>query len=454
MARLQARTQTPGDRILVVDDDPVLLESTEALLTREGYAVAATADPTRAVEKVRSWKPALILLDYFMPSATGADIVRAVRAFDRLVQIVLVTGYASEKPARAMLGELDIQGYHDKADGPDRLLVLVESGLKHHLVLSQLERQRRALRQLVEASGELGRLQPLESLCRVALDHLARQLLPRQDGTVGAVFVTRAHEGTLEIRAANGAFAAVSEVGALPPPAVEAVAAGLASASATELPSGYIAVGLPSFNGSSGAMVLQGYRLPTEACEVCNLLARQVALALENVLLFARATLDPLTGLYTRGYGQQRIREALALAARGAPSPTSVLLLDFDRFKSINDTWGHAAGDLALQQVARVVRSSVRSSDVVVRWGGEEILVLAPATPLEGARRLAERMRKSVAALRIPAGDATFSFTASVGFATEPGGRAADAVVAAADAALYRAKNAGRDRVCGPESAP
>jgi two-component system cell cycle response regulator len=155
---------------------------------------------------------------------------------------------------------------------------------------------------------------------------------------------------------------------------------------------------------------------------------------------------DALTGLLNR-YGLQRALQRELAEARRYARPLSCLLLDVDFFKSVNDTHGHAAGDAALMQAARVLSESVRGSDVVCRYGGEEFLVLAPETDARGAHALAEKMRLSVAARLFGDGERAFPLTLSAGVAELRPGESGNDMIARADLALYQAKQRGRDRV-------
>jgi diguanylate cyclase (GGDEF)-like protein len=155
---------------------------------------------------------------------------------------------------------------------------------------------------------------------------------------------------------------------------------------------------------------------------------------------------DALTGLLNR-YGLHRaLQRELAEARRYARS-LSCLLLDIDYFKTVNDTYGHAAGDTALRQAARVLSESVRGSDMVCRYGGEEFLVLAPETALEGAAALAEKIRLGVSSRLFGDRERVFTLTLSVGVAQLDGGESGNDMIARADEALYQAKQAGRNRV-------
>jgi diguanylate cyclase (GGDEF)-like protein len=155
---------------------------------------------------------------------------------------------------------------------------------------------------------------------------------------------------------------------------------------------------------------------------------------------------DSLTGLHNRRGFMEAWEDALHRSRRSG-RPVSIVLADLDHFKQVNDTRGHAAGDLALRAVARTLRASLRAQDVVARWGGEEFMLLLPDTDAEGARRVAESARTAVEELRLENGDAAFGLTLSLGVSEHDAGRRVDETIAAADDALYRAKQEGRNRV-------
>jgi diguanylate cyclase (GGDEF)-like protein len=171
-----------------------------------------------------------------------------------------------------------------------------------------------------------------------------------------------------------------------------------------------------------------------------------VSAMIENARLFALATRDPLTGLYRRTVFDERLAAESARLNRGHP-PHSVLLLDIDDFKAVNDRHGHPAGDTVLRAVAAAVRTHSRETDTVARYGGEELILLLPGTSAPAARLVGEKLRAAVAGLAVDVGTATVRVTVSVGAATGRGGADPLRVVADADAALYRAKRAGKNRV-------
>ena len=177
-------------------------------------------------------------------------------------------------------------------------------------------------------------------------------------------------------------------------------------------------------------------------------LARPLAQVVADVgRLTRQVQLDPLTGIANRRTLDERLALEVERAALEATS-VSYVMLDIDNFKGINDVHGHQAGDDILRAVAEAIRGSVRELDLAARYGGEEFAVVLPGTPLDGAKRVAERMREAVAQIELPIADGDpLRVTASFGIAEYPSYPSVDAVVGAADAALYQAKRNGKNRV-------
>jgi len=158
---------------------------------------------------------------------------------------------------------------------------------------------------------------------------------------------------------------------------------------------------------------------------------------------------DPLTRLYNRRYLDERLSAEFAYAIRRG-TRLSLLVLDIDHFKQVNDVYGHQAGDALLSGIAGFLQRIVRSEDIVARYGGEEFVIALRDVSHADSMRLAERIRSSLEKLTIPWNDATINITASVGVAThtpEQGAEDFNALISGADQALYMAKMAGRNCV-------
>lgn len=171
--------------------------------------------------------------------------------------------------------------------------------------------------------------------------------------------------------------------------------------------------------------------------------ARTRELEEKNQALARLAVTDGLTGLFNRVKLDTELEQEFARTRRYA-TPFSVLLLDVDHFKRINDTHGHQAGDRVLIALAAILRQCARATDKVGRWGGEEFLLICPQTELAGARRLAEHQRTTIAAHAFPG---IGHCGASFGVTQYQDGDTVSTLIARADAALYRAKAGGRNRV-------
>lgn len=202
-----------------------------------------------------------------------------------------------------------------------------------------------------------------------------------------------------------------------------------------------------------------GYSFSEREIKLCHAIANASANALYNAFIFERiedektrlerlAITDYLTGLYNIRYFYHRLEEEFSRAQR-YNFPLSCLMIDLDHFKQINDRYGHRAGDSVLREVAKLMKSHTRKSDVLARYGGEEFIMLLPETHQKGAIIKAESLRTSISRLRFRALKDRRNVTISIGIATYPDVSVSDAdeLITYADTALYEAKTSGRNRV-------
>jgi len=199
-----------------------------------------------------------------------------------------------------------------------------------------------------------------------------------------------------------------------------------------------------------GILILYAAELDEDNLLATRALVAQGANALENARLHEavalQATSDGLTGLANRRHCEERLLVEMARSER-YETPLALILCDIDEFKAVNDTHGHAFGDLVLQRFADVLRATLRDIDVSSRWGGEEFLIVLPGTTFPGAIEAAERIRTAFASLELESGGATVQMTASFGVAGFVAGVDSAELVRTADEALYEAKRRGKNRV-------
>jgi diguanylate cyclase (GGDEF)-like protein len=184
-----------------------------------------------------------------------------------------------------------------------------------------------------------------------------------------------------------------------------------------------------------------------------RLLAEKAALANElaaaNELLSKAAATDGLTGLANHRAFQEALKRDLARAER-EKQPLSIVLIDADHFKKVNDTYGHPTGDHVLKTISALMQQVIRTGDLAARYGGEEFIMLLPNANAEGAKIVAERLRKAIEGTAMQGPDGPFQVTASFGVACTEGpgcGARGPALIETADKALYDAKHGGRNQV-------
>jgi two-component system cell cycle response regulator len=440
-------------RILVVDDIAANCRLLEAKLLHEYYEVAIASSGPEALATVARWMPDVVLLDVMMPGMDGYEVCRRLKAQPGTAHIPVVMITALTDPVERVRGlEAGADDFLSKPVDDATLFARLRALLRMKQVLD-------AWRLRAETARDLGfEPQPGPSPSVAG----ARALVVNEDAAeTDALRAVLAADG-LDVtqcadhaeawdQMADGAFDVA--LLSLPPDGGDALrlASRLrAHASTRDLPVILVA------DAGQKTLVLRGYDLgandnvirpvdPNELrARVRNQIRRkryQERLRADLDRSLEMAVTDPLTGLRNRRY----VRRHLEGVVRN--SGASVLLLDVDRFKSVNDTYGHAVGDVVLREVSERVRGHLRAADVVARYGGEEFLVVMSGAPIDDALLVGERLRSAIASSPVQAEGHVFTVTASFGAATGDVGVQADDLVAAADAALYRAKGNGRNRV-------
>jgi len=339
-------------------------------------------------------------------------------------------------------------------DSDDELGRTSDSFNRMALALGEALHTTSALRQLTERLVERLRL---EEMAQMALE----EMLAHTASTGGAVFLAK--DGALQLVAASGLVDPAPLAGH---PSVVKTFQQLGRAR-LEVPGGILMDRLLAHfppravlvetiryqdKGLGVALLASDRPYAEEEIRRFQLLSQPLALAFNNALAYDEmervAALDGLTGCYNRRFGLARLREEFSRARR-MEAPLSIVMFDVDHFKTVNDTWGHLAGDRVLIWVAKQARLVLRQEDALARYGGEEFLAVLPFTGEAEAGEVAERIRKAMEAVPVSYGRDLIPVTVSVGVATWPMLPVQSEVelIDEADCALYLAKRTGRNKV-------
>jgi diguanylate cyclase (GGDEF)-like protein len=406
MARLNQAKPSSGKRILLIDDQESYTAVIASLLIREGHEVVTASSGEEGLNLLRRQQFDLLLLDFYMPGGiTGEDVVTELRKFNPYIQVILQTGYAGDYPPREMLQRLDIQGFHDKTEGPDKLLLWVDVGLKIAYATQLLYKSSRGLRYILDITPELHKIQPLEDLLQGILWQISG-LLGADNSFLAVVseksnssklsqepegFLAMVEEETgLIIKAATGRFTNQIKVDELKSINIQLIYAALQKEQ-VEVTAGSTMIPLRVGELVLGLIYLDQGIDRKEDQELLQIFANQAAVAIQNTRLYSMATLDPLTGVYVRRFLEQWLIRELRTAFR-LQQPLSMLMFDLDDFKMINDTAGHLIGDQALTMTGKVLRQATRNTDFVGRYGGDEFIILLPMTTMESAELVGKRI--------------------------------------------------------------
>ena len=445
-------------RILVVDDITANLRLLEAKLQGEYYEVSLAQSGLEALRQAASWSPDIILLDVMMPGMDGYETCRRLKAEPDLLHIPVVMVTALTDATERVRGlEAGADDFLSKPVDDATLFARLRA-------LMRVKQVQDAWRLRSDTARELGFEAPAEpenviAGARALVVGGGDEAVPivealRQDG----VIVDQAAEAEQGwARLADGMF----DLAVLCLPEEGGDTLRLASRLRAQASTRDVPV-LLAARASQRALVLRGFDLgandhvlvPVDPNELRARARNQIRrkryqdrLRAELDRSLEMAVTDPLTGLRNRRY----VRRHLDGLLRGGEA--SVLMVDLDRFKPINDMHGHNVGDAALREVSNRLRASLRAADVVARWGGEEFLVVLAGAPAEYTELVADRLREAVGGTPMQLGPVSLTATCSVGVAVAAAGSNTDSVIGAADAALYRAKAAGRNCVRVAEAA-
>lgn len=482
-------------RLLLADDSLTILEVVGSFLRQQGFDVITASDGVEAAIKASTLKPDLILLDVIMPKMNGYQVCRLLKNQPATAHIPIIILTSKDQPREKFWGyQTGADEYVTKGFDQTPLLEAVRRHLPNgdevaatadcheNLVEDEFDILARSNdlldAKLFEATiiNEIGKLasslRTLEETASALFALLANLtgyeagLLAFSYGEQG-VILSKVYPGVgkdyldqfrhyLEARLKKEHPTSIPP-GGFTLEILDRVKTGIVPEIGEKIfdPGRVEAVFLRSKGKVIGMLAIAVERItPAKSDrEIMELFANHGTMVLENAWLYEQvrrlSIMDSLTKVYNRRYIEERIREEINLSQRHKTN-LSLIMLDVDFFKKINDTYGHQAGDDVLKHLMVVCRGVTRATDILGRYGGEEFIVVLPETNMQGAQIVAERLRAAVANNPFPTCAGRIPVTVSLGLASIPSRfiDSAESFIKAADLALYRAKRTGRNRVC------
>ncbi|MFP3868677.1 MAG: diguanylate cyclase [Desulfobacteraceae bacterium] len=470
--------------ILLADDDPQIINALQEYLAEAGYQVRAVTDGQQALAEFQAGKYQIAILDLFMPGISGLDLLTQFKQISPETEIIIFTGYADLDSAIEALR----RGAYDYLLKPiprlETLTVLIERALErqqlsqaNQAMVAELTSAREALAQQrrdelkrIRQIGEgLSKALNLNRIIDLLLD-LMWETLPlcilglklQAWDNIPDKFVCRLQEGLPESMKQGFRDWMQQELQAAAQkkfPYSNNSWSGEPQEHHIVFRTGSLGRMIPALiwaplwvNQKLVGMLGSGRESPftPEENEIFQIFVLQTATALKNLTLFEQvkslATRDGLTGLFNQRYFWQTLTNEVKRCRRYG-CPLSVLFLDLDYFKAVNDRYGHTVGDKILQELSTLLRSFVRCTDLICRYGGEEFVILLIQTPKSKAALLAERLRQKIAQTPLKVKDLEIFLTVSIGVAGLTGQMEPEELVQQADSAMYAAKQSGRNRV-------
>ncbi|MBM4192773.1 MAG: diguanylate cyclase [Gemmatimonadetes bacterium] len=485
-------------RILIADDDPSILESLSGVLRDSGFDVAAGDGRDSLLRELGRTTPDLLLLDVIMPGADGVQVLQELKedARWRDIPVLMVSSLSPDEMTEKTFG-LGAADFIRKPFRPRELLARVHAQLRMHRALMQTrnalrfaedelkraredaESRKKVVDILHEVTGDLASDEIYHLLARRvarALNLSRCSVILAKAGDKTGIVATAFDDPALrhieihldrypEITAAleSGNPVLVEDLQSSP---LHANIRTEWKTKGVQVPIRSVIVLPFSLNDGEQAGVFFLRRMATEPAltpedvDFADTVVKAAVAAIvraqllentraENTRLEVLAHTDPLTQTLNRRALTVRLVSEMDRARR-YNAIISMLMVDLDHFKKVNDSKGHLVGDDLLREIAHLLTDSVRSVDFVARYGGEEFVVVLPETNQVGAVKFAERLRERIEAMQFVQAHGGARVTASIGVASYPTSEVhtVDDLFARADEALYRAKAEGRNRVC------
>ncbi|MEK6775914.1 MAG: diguanylate cyclase [bacterium] len=462
----------PLTKILVVDDDKSARKSIRSILEKEGYVVVEADDGASGLQQVKTDPPDLILLDIVMPRVDGIKVCRAIKSNPEYhkIPILMTTSMGSKDDIIRGL-ESGADDYVVKPYDRSELLARIKTFLRAGTLLKQLEREKRDLLAILDISNTITSTLDSRDVLFSIVKKIAEIIEVNRcsivridaDGHRGFVVATSEDPNIFNIPIALEKYPEImkvldtKEIVVINDIDKNPIVASVRKYLSKTIFHSLLVLPVIMKQNVIGTILLRTARTrPFEEREIqfCQIVANAAANALINASLFESmelanahleklATTDGLTGIFNHRYFYRRLDEEFTRSER-YNNPLSTIMLDVDGFKEINDTLGHRTGDRILKELAVVLKSKIRKSDIVARYGGDEFVILLPQTDRQGAEMEANRVARSIMSYQFESLPES-GIKVSYGISTYPNEHIlkADDLVTIADRSLYahKAKN-------------
>ncbi len=464
----------PRKRIFIIDDEKHLLSILKEYFQSQGVETLTYEAPPALLDEISEKRPSAILLDIFLPSTSGIDILKSIRTIAPNLPVIMMTGQADDEIRLEALRCGAYAFLTKPFKSFEEVYLIVNNAADHYTQMLKT----------IELTAEIKARHEHERLNLLELDFLKKLQLMIGE-TEDPAFVIKNSFFLLKNFFTFNAFAALMFEGddiniqiypniggdtqlmacvtntllnkaPEPSKAEQQINAMMVGSCDTANPEGrnyhFINADIAARGKTYGYAGL--YRsLPFNESEaaVFNRFCSNIGLTLEKIGLFNEirdlSIHDGLTGIYNHAYIVETLKDEIERSKR-YKSPLSVVLIDIDDFKTVNDTFGHLAGDMVLKRLAELLKHSLRTIDIVGRYGGEEFLAILPETDGTNGHTVAERFRDAVEEEAFLYGDDRINITVSGGIGYYTHGMDVNRLIKVADDNLYRAKREGKNKIC------
>lgn len=411
-------------RVLYVEDEDIIREQLERLLKRIVSEVVTACDGKQGLEFFDKYAPDIIVTDIKMPKMNGLEMSKAIRNSDKKIPIIITTAHSESELLMEAIG-IGVSEFLLKPVDIDALIAALERKSRDIILEKELDRQRKRFETIINFQDNMIFLTDGEKIVdanKSFLSFFAKSSAEEFEAEGNALDYYFIDETDIihKIEGENW---------------IKNFLDGKFSKDVVKIKS--------PINDEVKTFLVKATKFPDEEPELDIISMSDITeMEKEAKILERLANTDPLTKIYNRLKLNELLNYEIKKTDR-YKTPISLIMFDIDRFKNINDTFGHDVGDEVLIAIARAVEQNIRSTDVLARWGGEEFMIMLPNTDEAGAHIMAENLRKLIASLKFE----KFDFvTASFGVAQYEDDGTKE-FLKRVDNALYEAKRGGRNMV-------